>query len=325
MTTISPKENLIRAISRCNPEYVPIRRMNGQIDGMETVIYRGAWPPSNGIDRWNVTWNGGFPARCEWEPEQLSYATHHPISDLSQLDEYEFPDPSEPGLTDGLLDGIDRDQVLISGRIQSCLFERALSLVGMENLLIAVLDQQDRVRSLLQRIADYQIVIVQRYLCLGVDNIRATDDYGGQDRLLISPKLWRSLIKPELARIVKAVKDGGAAFWLHSCGHIMEIIPDLVEIGVDILDPIQSRANDLVKIKQLYGQDLSFMGGIDTQQLLLLGNPEMIAQEVKKQIELMAPGGGFILGPENIIAVPEINYRAYIKAGKRFGKYPILG
>jgi uroporphyrinogen decarboxylase len=104
-----------------------------------------------------------------------------------------------------------------------------------------------------------------------VDIIRVLDDYGTQRGLLIGPQRWRSFIKPELARIVAAAKAGGALFWLHSCGYVMDILPDLVDIGIDILDPVQVMANDQAEAKRLYGDKLCLMGGMDTQRVLTLG------------------------------------------------------
>jgi uroporphyrinogen decarboxylase len=323
MYALSEKENLIHALTRRSPDYVPVRRLDGRIPGMTEILYRGSQAPLSGTDRWGVTWAGGAPAGNEWEPEIASYPVAHPLQDLSILDDYPFPDPYEPGIMDGLLDDVDQDQVLVSGKLFFLLLERAHLLVGMENLFLAMIDQPDKVRHLLSRIADHQIGIVHRYLDLEVDIIRATDDYGAQRSLLLSPELWRSLIKPELSRIITAAKEGGALFWLHSCGHIMEILPDLIEIGVDVVDPVQANANDQAEFKRSYGDKLCFMGGIDTQHTLTLGSLKEIAAEVEKRIQLMGPGGGFILAPDTLIPVPEANYRAYLEAGARYGRYPL--
>ena len=325
MAGISAKENLVRALTRREPEYVPFRRMNGDIGGNVNILYRGSAAPLEGTDRWGVSWTGGIPARSEWEPEVMAYPTSHPLADLDLLPGYPFPDPQEPGLMDGLLDGVDRDQVLVTGKMFFLLLERAHLLMGMDNLMMAMLLDPERVQSLLKKIADYQIGIVERYLTLGVDIIRGTDDYGGQDRLLVSPALWRRLVKPELARIVSATKAGGALFWLHSCGCIADILPDLIEIGVDVVDPVQATANDLAAVKKQYGDRLSFMGGMDIQHMLTLGSPEEVAGAVRRSIAIMAPGGGYVMGPDNMIPVPEENYRAYLAACERYARYPVDG
>jgi uroporphyrinogen decarboxylase len=270
-----------------------------------------------------VTWAGGVAAVSEYEPEIQGYPVNHPLKDLSKLDGYPFPDPDEPGILDGLMDKVDRTATLVVGEICFPVQDRAHTLMGLDDFCIALIEQPERVQALLRRIADYQIGIVRRYLALGAEVIRALDDYGGQQSLLLGPRHWRRFIKPELARIIDAAKRGGALFWLHSCGHVMEILPDLVEIGVDVLDPIQVRANDQAEAKRRYGDRLCIMGGIDTQQLITLGAPEAIRAEVKARIDLLGPGGGFILAPDTLVPVPEENYRAYLEAADQFGRYPL--
>lgn len=320
---MSEKENLLRAINRADPDHVPVRRLDGRVPGMVRIPYKESRALLRGTDRWGVTWAGGIAAKSEREAEVQGYPVNHPLQDLSRLEEYPFPDPGEPGIMDGLLDGIDRDQVLVTGEICFPVQDRAHLLMGIDNFCLALADQPDKVRALLRRITDYQIGIVQRYLAMGADIIRALDDYGGQQALMLGPRLWRSFIKPELARIARAAKEGGARFWLHSCGHVMEIIPDLIEIGVDVLDPVQVLANDQSLAKRLYGDQITFMGGIDTQHLLSSGAPEEITAEVKERIRLLAPGGGYILAPDTLIPVPEANYQAYLEAGERYGRYPL--
>jgi uroporphyrinogen decarboxylase len=323
MDSLTARENLLRAITHNNPEYIPVRRLDGSIPGMTRVIYKDSRALLQGTDRWGVTWAGGVAAASDFEPEIQGYPVNHPLKDLSKLDDYRFPDPDEAGILDGLMDTVDRKSVLVVGEICFPVQDRAHTLMGLDDFCIALIEQPERVRDLLRRIADYQIGIVRRYLDSGADVIRALDDYGGQQSLLLGPKFWRRFIKPELARIIATAKQGGAFFWLHSCGHIMEIVSDLIDIGVDVIDPIQVRANNQAEVKRLYGDKVCIMGGIDTQQLLTLGTPEEIRAEVKTKINLLGPGGGFILAPDTLVPVPEANYRAYLEAAETYGRYPI--
>lgn len=319
--TLTARENLWRAITHGEPAYVPVRRLDGSIPGMVRLIYRDSRALVSGTDRWGVTWAGGVSARSERETEIQGYPVHHPLPDLAQLSAYRFPDPDEPGLMAGLSDGVDPVSTIIVGEICFPAQDRALLLMGMDRFMLALADQPAEVDVLLARIADYQIGIVRRYLTLGATVIRGLDDYGTQRALLLGPRLWRRFIKPHLARIVQAAKRGGALFWLHSCGRVMEILPDLVEIGVDILDPLQVRANDQAAAKRLYGDRLCLVGGVDTQQVLTLGSPAEVETQVRQAIELLSPGGGFVLAPDTLITVPEANYQAYLAAGERYGWY----
>jgi len=320
---MNPKENLLRALHRDGPEYVPVRRMDGRIPGMTRLHYRNSMLYQAGVDRWGVRWEGGLPAGFEWEPRIQAYAVEHPLADLAALASYHFPDPGEPDMFGAMFDGIDREANLVMAEVPYLLFERAYLLMGMEAFFVAATEQPADVAILLHRIADYQIALIRRLVAGGADAIRTTDDYGGQNSLLMSPRMWRRLIKPELARIVSATKEVGAMFFLHSCGHIMEVVPDLIEIGVDVLDPIQAGSNDHVQLKRLYGDRLTFMYGVNSQGALSQGTPDEVDADVRTCIQVLAPSGGYILGPDNAIAIPEANYRAYLAAGERYGRYPL--
>ncbi len=245
--------------------------------------------------------------------------------DLSDevLDRYPWPDPRDPELVQGILDGVDHANNLVMAEIGVLPFTRAHFLTGMEALLVAMADQPQAVGRLLHIIADYHIAVIHRVAALGVEAIRGEDDYGSQTALMTSPAMWRRLIKPELARIVAAAKAEGLLFFMHSCGRIMQIVPDLIEMGVDVLDPIQQQANDQAELKRLYGDRLSFKDGLSTQGALTQGTPDEVEADVRERIRLLAPGGGYILGPDNAIAIPEANYQAYLAAGERYGRYPL--
>ena len=322
-TKLSPKENLLRVIQRKDPQYVPVRHLSGLLQGMVKLNYNGGVAEGQKVDRWGVRWAGGIPARSEWEPRISPYPQGHPLADLALIKSYRFPDPQEPGLFDGVFDGVDRANNLVQFELTAGLFERAWMLAGMESLMMGMAEQPEDIAFLLHHIADHQIALIHRIAALGADIVRLADDYGGQQTLLVSPRMWRKLIKPELTRIARAAKEEGLLFALHSCGHIMEIVPDLIEAGVDILDPIQPAANDQARLKELYGDRLTFANGVNSQGALTLGTPADVDAEVRERIRLLAPGGGYIMGPDNNVDLPEANYRAYLEAGERYGRYPL--
>ena len=202
----------------------------------------------------------------------MPWGIRSPSSLEQALERHAFPRPDDPGLFAGIFDGVDVANNLVVIEIGVLPFTRAHFLVGMEALFVAMAERPEVVGRLLHIIADYQIAVIRRAAALGAEGIRGEDDYGSQTALMISPGMWRRLIKPELARIVRAAKEEGLLFIMHSCGRIMEIVPDLVELGVDVLDPIQQQANDQGELKRLYGHRLSFKDGLSTQGALSSGH-----------------------------------------------------
>ena len=153
------------------------------------------------------------------------------------------------------------------------------------------------------------------------------DDLGGQNGPLLSPKLYREKIKPYHQQMFDFIKQRtGLPIFLHCCGGIYPLIPDLIEIGVDILNPVQFTAQemDASRLKREFGRDLTFWGGgADTQHILPNGTPEEVRQHVHQQIEVLAPQGGFVFNPvHNIQAnVPPENILTMYEAAQEFGQY----
>jgi uroporphyrinogen decarboxylase len=161
-----------------------------------------------------------------------------------------------------------------------------------------------------------------------IDVVVVSDDLGGENGPLISPELYRELVKPAQKKLWQFIKSNTEAYlFLHSCGSIYRFIPDLIEIGVDILNPIQVAAKDMDtrRLKDEFGDKLIFWGGIDTQRILPFGSPEDVESEVKKRIADMAPGGGYVLtAVHNIQAgVSPENICMMYDAARKWGAYPI--
>jgi uroporphyrinogen decarboxylase len=155
------------------------------------------------------------------------------------------------------------------------------------------------------------------------------DDLTGQSRPLISPAVYRRMIKPRWARIIAAIKrKTNAKIFYHGCGAMDVFLPDLIEIGVDILNPVQTSAAgmDSAYLKKKYGKHLSFWGGgCDTQRVLNMGRPQDVREEVRRRIADFAPGGGFVFNPVHNIQpnITPANVLAMYRAALDFGTYPI--
>jgi uroporphyrinogen decarboxylase len=239
----------------------------------------------------------------------------HPLTE-PDLSGYTFPDPHEPARYAGLADFLATYAEYYTGVRVGELWERATFLRGMEDLLFDLVEERSFVEELLERQADYLLQMMEESLKLGdFDCFYLSDDYGAQRSLLMSPADWRSLIKPRLARVYGFAKAHGRQTYLHSCGCIQEIIPDLIEIGVDMLHPIQPETMDIFYLKREFGRDITFCGGLRTQDLLPYGAPGEIRAEVRHLKQLMGAGGGYVMEPgitiqddvplENMVALVE--------------------
>jgi uroporphyrinogen-III decarboxylase len=148
-----------------------------------------------------------------------------------------------------------------------------------------------------------------------------------QDRMIISPQLFREFFKPRYARLFAKWKALNPAVKIafHSDGNIYPIIPDLIEIGLDILNPVQPKSMDPAKLKKEYGDKLTFWGTVDIQEVLPFGTAEDVANEVKLRVQTVGKGGGLILSPAHNIQceVPLENILSFYEAAKRFGRYPL--
>ncbi len=314
---MTPRENLLRAITFDAPQYVP-RHDEGAMAGVQ---YAGNFQVACWIDAWGTRWE-------TTRDDMVPFPKGNPLPDLSHIEDFVVPDPlalfdADDTLPDEMAAIPDRNEKLVFGQQVYFLFERAWALTGMENLMEAFYDHPDELRELLRRITDYNIAIFERYIDLGVDGVGFSEDLGNQRALMMSPTLFREFFKPEYARAFAVVKDAGLLVNFHSCGCVQDIVPDLIEVGVDILNPVQARANDLQRMKALAAGRLTLSGGIDTQHVLMLGTPGEVEAEVKRVLGILGPGGGYIIGPDQGMPFPPENIEALWRAAQRWGTYPL--
>ena len=196
------------------------------------------------------------------------------------------------------------------------LFERAWSLVGFERLLIEMYDDPKGVEAILDAITETQCEIAQHFVETGIHVARTGDDWGSQKGMLFSPKLWRRFIKPRLKMIWQIYQENGIPIIHHSCGDIQDIVGDLVEMGLDMLNPLQPEAMDLKELVKLYGSQLSFYGGISVQNVLPFGTAADILEAVKECVDTLGKYGGYMIAPSQSITsdVPTSNVNTLLDA-----------
>lgn len=284
------------------------------------------------VDQWGIGWrkpkDGGLYYDLEF----------HPFADFTtpaEVSNYRVPDPADPTR----LEGVDEEarQLADSTGAALCLagvsagfMEMAYWLRGYENFLMDLAGNHKMAHAILDKTLEIKIKFWEMALSrLGdlIDVVVEADDFASQFGLIISPETYRKFIKPRQKELFDTIKRHSNAFiCFHSCGSVYDIIPDLIEVGIDALNPVQvSAANmDTKKLKKEFGDALTFWGGgVDTQQVLNYGTPEQVKEEVKRRIDDLAPGGGFIFTPvHNVQAdVPPENYMAMWEAWKEYGKY----
>ena len=196
-------------------------------------------------------------------------------------------------------------------------WERTWFMRGMQEIMMDFSTNPGFVEELLDGLAEVCMGVIDRLLSDYGDRIDAfgwSEDYGTETSLMMSPDTWRRFIKPRLTRMCERVRLGGKKVYLHSCGHVRPIIADIVEAGVNMLQPLQPEAMDIFEIKRTFGRDLCLMGGISTQHLLPFGTPEDVRNTVGECLERMAAGGGYIMAPAKSImpGVPLANACALI-------------
>jgi uroporphyrinogen decarboxylase len=291
--------------------------------------------PGTFTDLWGITWRqAAYGDGCYyWE------LARHPLAEatIEDLESYPWPDPLDPGFTAGLEDdaralyeGTDY-AIMADGGFKS-FWELGYMLRGLEQMLMDVVLNPDFVSALLAKLLEINLAATGRFLDkVGpyIQVIRTADDLATQKGPLMSPQTYRTLLKPVYKQYFDFIKSKTEAkIFYHSCGNVTQLIDDLVEIGVDILNPVQvSAMGDTGELKARFGDKVVFWGGIDTQHVLPHGSVEEVEAEVQRCIRDLAPGGGYVVAAVHNIQpdVPPQNIIAMAEATRKYGAYPLNG
>lgn len=244
-------------------------------------------------DIWGVGWDmiltEGFHIR------------HHPLIESRNLKEYAFPQPDEKLISS--ISSVDPEEKINYFMLFDqgfTLFERSWLLRGYENVLTDFHYREKEINYLLDGITEFNIEMAKRVIKTGnIDGGYTGDDFGTQRGLVMSPDTWRKFFKRRYKKIWDIYKEKNLPVFHHSCGNIIEIIPDLIEIGLDVLSPIQPEAMDPAWLSERFGKNLTFFGGISTQKTLPFGNPEDVRMEIIDRIKVLGKYQGYIISPSH--------------------------
>lgn len=282
--------------------------------GWANSYYQDAWEYT---DEWGVGWKS---ATYDTRFGAGRYTEIHrfPLADAAAIDAYQPPDPTRPELYADAAWTIEtfKDEYWIVGVTVTTMFETAWALRGYAQMLTDFLLDPDLAARLLEIPYQYHLTAAKKLTELGVDMIWIGDDVGAQRSMLIAPATWRKFLKPRVANFIAAVKaiNPQVKVAYHSDGVIEPIIPDLIEIGLDVLNPIQPACMDPAEIKRKYGQHLCFWGSLDVQHTLPFGTPAGVRAEVLQRLATLGKDGGLILGPTHHVQLdtPLENFWAMI-------------
>jgi uroporphyrinogen decarboxylase len=284
------------------------------------------------VDEWGVPWYkapGSF----------YTFPASHPMktASMEEIEKLSWPEANEPSRFAGLREKakqlFDRtDYALVAdGTTGVGVFDMSWHLRGMENIFMDMIIHPDFTEALFQRLTDYYVAVYRSYMQAVGDYIQMViyyEDLSGQDGPLISPALYRKFVKPCHRKIFQAIRDYTAAkLCVHTCGSVYAFLDDYVELGVDVLNPVQISARDMEprRLKEKYGSTLSFHGAIDTQRFLPRATPAQVKEEVRRMIGILGPGGGYLFTSCHSIQpdVPPENILALFSGAVEHGRYPL--
>ncbi len=267
--------------------------------GLELSFYGKPFPEYT--DDWGI----------KWRYQKNDYGVYteiaeHPLAgDMSKLDSFTIPDPSEDFRYDNfrkLKELYGKERWLI-GSSQISIFEAAWYLRGLDQFLMDMALQPDYAKALMDKVMQWPLGAARKYSELGADMVWFGDDISMQTGMMISVDMWRKYLKPRYAILFSEAKKTNPDIKIayHSCGNCQDIIDDMIEIGLDVLNPIQPMAIDPVMLKKRYGKKLVLFGGMCIQKTMPFGTVQQIKNEVRRLKNECGQGGGYILAPAHHI------------------------
>ncbi len=348
---MTQRENILRAFRRQQPERVAFdfvlspallaefRRRTGREDYQEyfrfplrcieldptrlttdySIFYPSLPPATRPLD-WNPEWGiMGAPGPTAHFQEML-----HPMAAFTsahQVLDYPWPDWLADYRWANLASrvaSLKARDLVVAAFMEMTLFEIAWYLRGMDLFMEELIEDDPIATALLDTLTTIRVGMARRYAAAGVDVLMLGDDVATQIDMMISPALWRATLKPRIAEVIRAAKavNPDILIFYHGDGNMERIVPDLIEVGVEILNPVQPECMDPLRMKQLFGDQLAFWGCIGTQTTMPFSTPSQIQQTVRHLIASVGKNGGLLLAPTHTLEpdVPWANLEAFLEA-----------
>ncbi len=273
------------------------------------------------FSEWGV---GAVPTR--FEIPDYKYHPLEAMETVEQINGFTWPDLGEDYRYVDVVAKVEayhQRGYAVCGEMYQTIFEMAWLMRGMQTLMTDFVLNPEIAHAICERITEIRVQQARQFAKAGVDIIRLGDDIVTQQGRMFSSEMYREFLLPRVRRIVTAAKQVNpeVIIFMHSCGKVEAVIDDLIEAGIDVLNPLQPECNNLTWIKENYGNRLSFWGGIGVQSVLPHGTPDEVRQAVRRTAEQLGRGGGFLLAPAHILdpSVPWANIEAFIACARETG------
>lgn len=329
------RDRVIYAISHKQTDLVPwnfeltpgavdnLRRLTGcdnAFEYLENHMLRIKYKKNTKLENGNEKDLFGVEWMASKDGGDVGIIAGYPLEE-DEFGDYQFPEVKKDFASDicGQLEA-DKKEHFTMFSITMGYFERSWSLRGMEDIMVDMCINEEFTYQLYQKILDHHLELLDTVLDRDFDAVYFGDDWGQQRGSIMGPNLWRKYIKPGFKEMFEKVKSKGKYIVLHSCGDIEEFFPDLIDMGLDVYNTVQPEIYDLKKIKKEYGKDLTFYGGISTQQFLPFATPDQVREKTKEILDIMYRDGGYILSPTHTATpdIPAENLLAMIETAKHY-------
>ncbi|RPJ02000.1 MAG: hypothetical protein EHM39_02480, partial [Chloroflexi bacterium] len=294
MRDLSARENARRIIRFDDPTTIMLRppvyevsytgaNHEGYAGGGHDVPVGTHW-----VDIWGTEWHKSHPG-------VMGFPKRYPLADSSAQEAYRWPDPDDPRICQQIYKmaaAFPGDDRFLGGSHRDTLWEKSYMLVGMETMMMAFLTEPAFARAVLRHIMDFQLGIACHYAAVGVEMVNLSDDLGTQRGPLLGPAIVEAFLLPEYARLIGFYRSRGVLINFHSCGCVASVIEPLMDLGVDILNPVQATANDLDALRARTQGRMALQGGISSATLMD-GPPDRIRAEVRERIRQLGRDGGY--------------------------------
>jgi len=317
-STMNNRERVLASLSHRQPDKIPYDLLFTQKAHAKMAEFYAdpdfttklgnclTWLGCEPADGWKEVepdvWEDQFGVRWDRSVDKDIGNVCNQLVTSENLRDHRFPDPEEPSRYAWFEKALEqKDDRFVLVNFGFTLFERAWTLAGMENLLMAMVDDSRFAHELLDGILEFNLAVIENVCSFDIDAMIFGDDWGMQSGLLMGPRAWREFIEPRIRQMYGLVRSRGKLVFIHSCGKVDKVFPELIECGVDVFNPFQPEVMDVFEIKREYGSALSFFGGVSVQRTLPYGTVAEVREETERLLEVVGRGGGYIAAPSHSI------------------------